>query len=130
MSALSVVTPKGVVLERPVDEVTAPGVDGEFGVLDGHIPFISATKAGVLLWRKGSERGKLALGPGYVQVDGKGGVVALVQQALLGEDVDREAAEKQLKEADAQGRKAETRPDQDAAQAAAAWAQAQLDARQ
>ena len=33
---------------REVDEVTAPSVAGEFGVLPGHLPFLAALKAGML----------------------------------------------------------------------------------
>mgnify|MGYP000612005789 CR=1 FL=1 len=81
MFELSVVTPQGPTLESvQVDEVTAPGVEGEFGVLPGHIPFISATKAGVLSYRKGGETSRVAVGPGYVEVDMKGAVAVLVRK--------------------------------------------------
>lgn len=83
MSRLAVVTPQGQVLDREVDEVTAPGAEGEFGVLPGHVAFLSALRPGVLRWRKGGERGEIAVGAGYVEVDGKGSIVALVQEAKV-----------------------------------------------
>ena len=49
--ALDVVTPQRPALNAEVDEVTAPGVRGEFGVLPGHTPFLTALKAGMLTWR-------------------------------------------------------------------------------
>ena len=38
---LKVVTPGRLVLDEEVDEVTAPGVKGEFGVLPNHIAFLT-----------------------------------------------------------------------------------------
>ena len=67
--ALSVVTPTGVAFEQQVDEVTVPGLLGEFGVLPGHIAVLSAVKAGVLSYRAGTERGRLAVGEGFAEVD-------------------------------------------------------------
>ena len=49
--SLTVVTPGGQAASTVVDEVTAPGVVGEFGVLPGHVPLLAALKAGVLSWR-------------------------------------------------------------------------------
>ncbi len=105
--ALSVLTPDEMVLEQQVDEVTIPGLLGEFGILPGHVALISATRAGVLSYRSGSERGRLAIGPGFAEVDGKGAVVVLAQKALRSNQIDLATAES----------------DEDRA-----WAQAQADA--
>ncbi|HEX7666861.1 MAG TPA: ATP synthase F1 subunit epsilon, partial [Polyangiaceae bacterium] len=35
---LEIVTPKGRALKETVDEVRAPSVEGEFGILPGHLP--------------------------------------------------------------------------------------------
>ena len=132
MSALSVITPEGPVVgfvDREVDEVTLPGVLGEFGVLDGHVAFISASRAGVLSFRKGTERGKVALGPGFVEVDGKGAVEVLVQQAVAGGEVDAAAAERLRADADGRLKKAQDPAEQRRAQADLDWAEAQLQSR-
>ena len=50
---LSVTTPRGALVDADVDEVTAPGALGEFGVLPGHVPLMSALKPGVLVYRAG-----------------------------------------------------------------------------
>ena len=103
---LSVTTPRGSLVDTEVDEVTAPGELGEFGVLPGHVPLMSALKAGVL-WYKGKDRsGVIAVGQGFLQVaplpqadDREGGrdrVLVLVDQALTAKDVDRARAEKDL----------------------------------
>ena len=127
MLTLHVVTPLGQALQQEVDEVTLPGLIGEFGVLPGHVPLLAATKAGVLRYRAGGERGRLAIGPGFAQVDGKGAVVALVQKAVAPEKVDREAAEKLLQDAEQRLQK-EAGAAESVAEADRDWAQAQLEA--
>jgi F-type H+-transporting ATPase subunit epsilon len=103
---LSVTTPRGALVDMDVEEVTAPGELGEFGVLPGHVPLMSALKPGVL-WYKGKDRsGVLAIGQGFLQVaplpqgdDRAGGrdrVLVLVDQAITAKDVDRASAEKDL----------------------------------
>ena len=37
---LEVVTPEKVMVSQEVDIVVAPGTMGEFGVLEGHVPFL------------------------------------------------------------------------------------------
>src|SRR5262245_54104659 len=77
-----VVTPRGQVSAKAVDEVIAPGETGEFGVLPGHVPFLAALKPGVLTLRSGSTREIFAVGPGYLQVSADGKVTVLIDQAL------------------------------------------------
>ncbi len=129
MLKLHVVTPEGQALEQEVDEVTLPGLLGEFGILPGHVPLLAATKAGVLRYRKGTERGRLAIGPGFAQVDGKDSVVVLVQKALVGEKIQRDGAEKLLQDAEARLQK-EAEAERITAAADRDWAKAQLDALQ
>ena len=60
--ALTVVTPRGFVSPQgftgkprdgiEVDEVTATGISGEFGVLPGHVPFLTYLKPGALQFRQ------------------------------------------------------------------------------
>ena len=138
---LSVNTPRGSLVDTEVDEVTAPGELGEFGVLAGHVPLMSALKPGVL-WYKGKDRsGILAVGQGFLQVapqpqadDQHGGshdrVLVLVDQALTASDVDRARAEKELAAADKE--LAAWHGELDGAHQALierrGWAQARLDA--
>ena len=64
---LEVATPDGLALDTEVDMVTAPSVEGEFGVLPGHLPLLAATKAGVLRYRVGNKDEVAAIGPGFVE---------------------------------------------------------------
>jgi len=50
---LKVVTPSMLAVKEEVDEVVAPGELGEFGVLPGHVPFITLLMPGELRYTKG-----------------------------------------------------------------------------
>jgi F-type H+-transporting ATPase subunit epsilon len=65
---LRVVTPTRLVLDEEVDEVTAPGELGEFGVLLNHIAFLSTLVAGVLTYKQGAKTQSLAVSGGYAEV--------------------------------------------------------------
>ena len=65
---LRVVTPSRLVLDEEVDEVTAPGELGEFGVLPNHIAFLSTLVPGELSYKQGSDRVILAISGGYAEV--------------------------------------------------------------
>ena len=49
--ALEIVTPDGLKLTTQVAELTAPSVDGEFGVLPGHRPMLAALKTGIVRFK-------------------------------------------------------------------------------
>jgi len=106
---LSVTTPRGSIVEAEIDEVTAPGQLGEFGVLPGHVPLMAALKPGVLTYRAPDHTGTLAVGEGFLQVTpammgGKATdrVLVLVDQAMTAASVDRTAAEKEFAHAEAE----------------------------
>jgi len=66
---ISIVTPLGKIYEGEVKEATFPGIEGEFGVLDGHSPLITNLKPGLISLKK--ENGKeevIAINWGYVEV--------------------------------------------------------------
>src|SRR4051812_696384 len=64
---LEIVTPKGKALSATVDEVTAPSVQGEFGVLPGHLPVVAALRTGIVTYRTGTESKRVAVGPGFAE---------------------------------------------------------------
>lgn len=65
---LRVVTPSRLVLEEEVDEVTAPGELGEFGVLPNHIAFLSTLVPGEMSYKQGAARHSLVIAGGYAEV--------------------------------------------------------------
>ena len=94
-----VVTPYRQVLAEEVDEVIAPGEEGQFGVLPGHTPFLAKIRVGDLLYRKGSQLFHLAVSNGYSEV-GYHHVIALLDAAELPQEIDIQRAEKALKRAE------------------------------
>lgn len=65
---LRVVTPSRMVLDAEVDEVTAPGALGEFGVLPNHIAFLSNLEPGEMSYRQGTTKHVIAVSGGYAEV--------------------------------------------------------------
>ena len=65
---LEVVTPYRQVLQEEVDEVIAPGEEGQFGVLPGHTPFLAKIRIGDLLYRKNNQLFHIAVTDGYAEV--------------------------------------------------------------
>jgi len=63
-----VVTPSRLLLDEEVDEVTAPGALGEFGVLPNHIAFLSLLEPGEMSYKQGALKHYLAVSGGYAEV--------------------------------------------------------------
>ncbi len=66
---LEMVTPYKRVLSEEVDEVTAPGSIGEFGVLPDHTSLLTTLKVGELVYKQGNETFYVAVNWGYVEVE-------------------------------------------------------------
>lgn len=102
---LEIVAPsRQVIRSERVDEVIAPGSEGEFGVLPGHTPFLTTLKVGVLSYREGNAWHYIAVDWGYAEV-GADRVVILAEGADRASDIDlteerttKERAEKALSE--------------------------------
>ena len=128
--AVNLVTPKGVVAHTDADSVQAPGELGEFELLPGHVPLLTALKPGVLTIGT-KARTRYAVSTGYLRVDPEGAVEILVEQAQPASEVDTEAAKNDLKSAEADlakwGDKSQDGDYQNLV-ARAGWARARLDA--
>ncbi|HXV21258.1 MAG TPA: F0F1 ATP synthase subunit epsilon [Desulfuromonadales bacterium] len=92
---LDMVTPYKQVLSQDVDEVTAPGTVGEFGILPGHTPLLTTLKIGELSYRQGSETFHVAVNWGYVEVE-EDKVTVLVETAEPADEIDLERAKAAL----------------------------------
>src|SRR5881394_337611 len=97
--AVNLVTPKGVVAHTDADSVTAPGELGEFELLPGHVPMLTALRPGVLVIGT-KARARYAVSTGYLRVDPAGAVEILVEQAVSAKDIDLEASKTELKTAE------------------------------
>jgi F-type H+-transporting ATPase subunit epsilon len=96
---LQIVTPDGVQLNETVDDLTAPSVNGEFGVLPGHRPLLAALRTGIVSYGREGKRVAVAVGPGFAKVADDQAVL-LTDKFIRKEDVDAVVARKDLKEAD------------------------------
>ncbi len=67
---LEIVTPEKLAFSDVVEEVTLPGSEGEFGVLIGHVPFLSSIKVGELNYTKDNKKAYYFVGEGYAEVTG------------------------------------------------------------
>lgn len=126
----NLVTPKGVVAHSEADSVQAPGELGEFELLPGHVPMLTALKAGVLTIGT-KARARYAVGAGYLRVDPAGAVEILVEQAVPAKDIDVEAARADLRTAEAEVAKWGDKPadgDFKNAMQRLDWAKARVDA--
>lgn len=97
---LEIVTPKGKALSASVDEVTAPSVNGEFGVLPGHLPIVAATRTGIVTYRQGSESKRVAIGPGFAEA-GQNKLLILAEDYAERQMIDPVIVRKDLAEAQA-----------------------------
>lgn len=89
---LEIVAPsRQVVRSERVDEVIAPGSEGEFGVLPGHTPFLTTLAVGMLSYREGGEWHHLAVDWGYAEV-GPDRVIILAEGADRASEIDLPAA--------------------------------------
>jgi F-type H+-transporting ATPase subunit epsilon len=104
MFEVSLVTPEGPAYEGEAEMIVVPGQAGEIGVLARHAPLIATLKAGstrVYLDRQADDVREFATGPGFFQVlEDK--AIALVDDAVLANDIDDARAHRQLEEAQAE----------------------------
>ena len=96
---LEIVTPERVVVSEEVDEVILPGIEGEFGVLEGHIPFLTTLKVGELVYKNGEDTEHLAVTWGYVEVTGAS-VKVLVEAAERATEIDLNRARMAMENAE------------------------------
>ena len=86
-----VVTPDRKLLSAEADVVVLPGVEGQFGVLAGHVPFLSALDVGEMYYRDGGKTEYLSVSGGFAEVTGKK-VTIVAEAAEMGREIDIERA--------------------------------------
>lgn len=106
---LEVVTPKGRALATAVDEVTAPSVQGEFGMLPGHVPLLVAIRTGIVTYRQGAETKRFAVGSGLGD-GGPGNLVLLTDDYIERDRIDPVIVRKDLAEVQQELQKLENVP--------------------
>jgi len=90
---LEVATPEGVLVSQEVDMVIVPGTEGEFGVLPGHISFLSGIIPGELRFYHRGAREYMAVSSGFAEVSNNR-VSIVTDAAEKAGDIDLERARK------------------------------------
>ena len=98
MLTLEIVTPESRVYSDTVDTVVIPTVEGEIGILPGHIPLLTQVGAGELRVSKNGKTELLAIGDGFAEIDGDK-VSILAESAIAEEKIDEAAAENAMQRA-------------------------------
>jgi F-type H+-transporting ATPase subunit epsilon len=89
---LEIATPTRLVVAEQVDEVVAPGIEGYFGVLPGHAPFLTTLGIGEVTYRVGRDERHLAVSGGFAEVRNDK-VIVLADTAERPDEIDRARAE-------------------------------------
>ena len=97
---LEIVTPDGIVYSEDVEMVTLPGVEGEMGILPGHVELMTQMVPGEMIVRKGGRDGFVAVGGGVVEVTGQR-VAILTDMAVPADKIDEARVEEARQRAEA-----------------------------
>jgi len=98
---LEIVTPEARVYSDTIDTVVIPTVQGEIGILPGHIPLLTRIADGELRVTKDGKDQFLVIGAGFAQVEGDK-VSILAERAITEDKIDEKAVEEALKRAETQ----------------------------
>jgi F-type H+-transporting ATPase subunit epsilon len=103
--AFELMSPVRLVFSGEVEQVDVPGMEGDFGVLSGHAPFVSTLRPGILTIKEAGGAKRLYVRDGFAEVNAQG-LTVLAERAVPVEELDANdlakeiaAAEKHLAEA-------------------------------
>ena len=124
---VNLVTPKQDLLHQEVDQVTAPSVMGEVGLLPEHLPILAQLHEGPLGLFIGSDVHYWTISGGFVEVN-RDSVTILAETAERADSIDEKRSQKTLADAEAQVKKLDVNdPEYDDQVARARRAQTRLD---
>lgn len=92
------VSPEKRVFAGEVDQVVVPGVEGEFGVLAGHAPFMSTIRPGAIAIYAGGEVTRTFIRGGFAEVTSEG-LTILAEEAIDLASLDAGEVQRALTEA-------------------------------
>ena len=96
---VDIVTAERIVYSADADEVVAPGIQGQLGILPHHAPLMTALQPGELIVKKGGQEEILAISGGFLEVR-PDHVIVLADQAERAEEIDAARAEEARKRAE------------------------------
>jgi F-type H+-transporting ATPase subunit epsilon len=83
------VSPEKLLYSGEVDQVDVPGAEGDFGVLAGHAPTVSALRPGIMTVFVNGERLRMVVLGGFAEVSVDGKLTVLADLASSVEEFDR-----------------------------------------
>ena len=97
---LEIITPEATVFSEAVEMVTLPGLEGQLGILPGHVALMTQMAAGEMTVRTAGRDRFLAVGEGLVEITGSR-VAVLTIMAIPVENIDEAKAEEARLQAEA-----------------------------
>ncbi len=95
---VDIVTPERRLLSEEVDMVTIPGIDGQMGIMGGHVPLLSTLDIGEIVLHARNEQRFIAVSGGVVEVR-PDKVTIMADTAEQAEEIDIERAQAALEAA-------------------------------
>lgn len=95
----NLVSPEKLLFAGAVDQVDVPGIEGDFGVLAGHAPFVTTVRPGILVIYRDNGAMRVAVSGGFAEVS-DAGLTVLADIAVPVEDVDRQEFAGYVKDAE------------------------------
>lgn len=95
---VEVVTPEAVLFSGDAEMLEAPGLEGDFGILPEHAPFVSLLKPGIVTIHVGGEKQRVFVTAGLAQVENNRCVV-LAEKVHEPENLTSNDTQTMLKEA-------------------------------
>lgn len=125
---LKIITHERVIFDDDVDEIYAKGVNGEFGILKGHIPYVTGLDIGVTKVVRGTDTKSFSVMGGVFKFIDEDALI-LTDVAESGDEIDEVRAKEALARAQARLKDADASIDAKRAEAAVARALARLKAK-
>ncbi len=89
---LTVVTPEGQAFQGEVESVVLPGIEGDFGILEGHEVFMTSLRPGEMEVQQNSETLLAAVSKGIAEVH-ENAVTVMVGTCEFSHEIDFERAQ-------------------------------------
>ena len=93
-----IITPDTVLVSEDIDSFEAPGIDGEFQILVGHTPFLTALTIGPVIFSKKGQKTFVSISGGFCEIMPDKTVI-LAHTAELSHTIDKSRAESAKKRA-------------------------------
>lgn len=102
---LRIVTPLSIVVDEAIDSLRAEDASGNFGILPGHAPFLTALAISIISWRQADRERFCAVRGGVLTVTDGTTIAVATREAVAGDDLatlDRQVLARFQSDADAE----------------------------